>query len=180
MRSARAHCRSKVKAPSTAGDAHPGSVRDRARNHTIQAFFFDRADEPFGMGICIRRPIRRLDDADPRVVQAHSHRLTPLSIPVADQHAAPTGALEGEVSHDLEHERLIGTWRRAEDLDAPRGQFDHKDRVERDQALPGSHFGREEICGDDLTPVCPQERLPRGRTFRRWRDALGSQDPGNR
>ena len=150
------------------------------RNQTVQTFLFDRADEPFGVGVGIGRPIWCLDDANPRVLQARPHRPTPLGIPVADQHATPIGVSEREVPHDLAHERLVGMGRRAEDLDSPRGQVDHKDRIERDQAVPGPHFGREEICGGDLTPVRPQEPLPRGRTFRYGRNAGGSQDPCNR
>ena len=54
------------------------------------------------------------------------------------------------------------------------------DCVEGDQAAPGPHFGREEICRGDPTQVRPQERLPRGGTFRDGRNPVCSQDPGNR
>ena len=76
------------------------------------------------------------DDANPGVLQARPHRRIPLGIPVANQHATPIGVREREVPHDLAHERLIGMWGRAEDLDPARGQFDHKDRIQRDQAVP--------------------------------------------
>jgi hypothetical protein len=61
------------------------------RNQAVQTFLFDRADEPFGVGVGIGRPIRCLDDANPRVLQARAHRPTPLGIPVTDQDAAPLG-----------------------------------------------------------------------------------------
>ncbi len=150
------------------------------RNQAVQTFLFDRTDEPFGVGIGIGCPIGCLDDASPRVLQARPHCPTPLGIPIADQHATLNGAAQTEVPHDLAHERLVGMWRRAEDLDSPRGQVDHKDRIERDQTVPGPHFDRQEIWGGDLTPVRPQERLPRGPTLWRGRDAGGSQDPCNR
>jgi hypothetical protein len=36
-------------------------------HQAVQAFLFDRADEPLGVCIAIRRPVRRLDDAHPNV-----------------------------------------------------------------------------------------------------------------
>jgi len=51
------------------------------RNQAIETFLFDRADEPFGVGVGIRRPIRCLNDAESRVLQARAHRPTPLGIP---------------------------------------------------------------------------------------------------
>lgn len=56
------------------------------RNQAIQRFLFDRADEPLCIGVCIRRPIRCLDDANPRVLQARADRVTPLGIPVANEY----------------------------------------------------------------------------------------------
>src|SRR5262245_51564501 len=35
------------------------------RNHPIQTHLFDRADEALGVGVRIRRLVRRLDDAEP-------------------------------------------------------------------------------------------------------------------
>jgi hypothetical protein len=62
------------------------------RNQAVQTFLFDRADEPFGVGVCVRRPIGCLDDAEPRVLQAHAHRPAPLGIPVADLRRRPARA----------------------------------------------------------------------------------------
>ena len=69
----------------------PSKMALAERNQPIETFLFDRADEAFGVGVRIRRPIRRLDDAEPGVLQARADRLTPLRVPVADQHAIPTG-----------------------------------------------------------------------------------------
>src|SRR5262245_4593880 len=94
------------------GDELRGSPRMMAlakRNQAIQTFLFDRLNEPFGMGVGIRRPIRRLDDAQPRVLQPRAHRLTPLGIPVADQHAKPTGIRRGEVPLDLPSPKSSGS-----------------------------------------------------------------------
>ena len=93
------------------------------RNQAIETFLLDRADEPFGIGVGIRRPIRCLDDTNPRVLQLRSHRPTPLGIAVADQHATFIAVRERERPHDLAHKRLIGMWRRAEDPDA---EMSHK------------------------------------------------------
>ena len=70
----------------------PSMMALAERNQAVQTFLFDRADEPFGVGVGIGRPIRCLDDANPRVLQARPHRLTPLGIPVADQHATPSAS----------------------------------------------------------------------------------------
>ena len=96
-------------------------------NQSIETLPFNRADEALGVGVCVRRPIRRPDDADPRVLQACANWLTPLRVPVADQHAThPTvGRCEGP--RHLAHERLVRMRRRAEDLNPPRTQLDDKD-----------------------------------------------------
>src|SRR5262249_56845884 len=47
------------------------------RNQAVQTFLLERAGEPFGVGVCIGRPIRCLDDANPRVLQARPPRPTP-------------------------------------------------------------------------------------------------------
>ena len=67
------------------------------RNQTVQTFLFDRADEPFGVGVSIGLPRWCLDDANPRVLQAGPHRPTPLGIPVADQRTTPIGVNEREI-----------------------------------------------------------------------------------
>jgi len=97
------------------------------RNQAVQTFLFGRADEPFGVGIGIGCPIGCLDDANPRVLQARPHCPTPLRIPVADQPATLIGVSEREVPHDLAHERLVGMWRRAKDLDSWRGHTFYPD-----------------------------------------------------
>jgi hypothetical protein len=68
---------------------------------------------------------------------------------------------------------------RPEDLDAARRQLYDKDRVDRDQSTPRPHFGCEEIRGRDFTPVRPEERLPRRRTFRCWWNPMRLENPRN-
>ena len=43
-------------------------------NQAVQTFLFDRADEPFGVGVGIGCPIWCPDDANPGVLQARPHR----------------------------------------------------------------------------------------------------------
>jgi hypothetical protein len=49
-------------------------------NHPNEAFLCDGTDQAFGVGVRVRRPIRRLDDAQPRVLQARADRLTPFRV----------------------------------------------------------------------------------------------------
>ena len=51
------------------------------RNQPIETFPFNRADEALGVGVRVRGPIRRPDDADPRVLQACADRLYSTSRP---------------------------------------------------------------------------------------------------
>ncbi len=46
----------------------PSQMTFAERDHPVEALFFDRSHEPFGMGIRIGRPIRRLHHADPGVL----------------------------------------------------------------------------------------------------------------
>src|SRR5438552_1561173 len=57
------------------------------RNHPIEALLFDRSHEPFGIGIRIRRLMRRLHHADSGLAQPVAHRPAPLRVAVTDQHA---------------------------------------------------------------------------------------------
>src|SRR5712691_1474831 len=57
------------------------------RNQPIETFLFNRPYEPFGVGIGIRRPQRRLHDVDPRVTEQLSHLPTPFPVAVAEEHA---------------------------------------------------------------------------------------------
>src|SRR5207344_3158915 len=68
---------------------------------------FNRADEALRMRFRVRRPIRRLDDADPRVLEAGAECLTPPRVPVADHDAnhAMVGHCDGP--RDLAHERSV-------------------------------------------------------------------------
>jgi hypothetical protein len=119
----------------------PG-LRGRLRGHLVllpvastagdatETFLFDRGHEAFGVGVAVRRPIWRLDDADPSLLQACE------SVAVADQYATDMAVRDCDGPRDLAHERIIGMRGRPEDLDPSRGQLDDKDRVERNQAPP--------------------------------------------
>jgi hypothetical protein len=68
--------------------------RDRApemtlphRNHPVEAFLFDRSDEPLSIRIRVRSALGRQDHADTSVAKLLSHRSAPFSIPIADEHA---------------------------------------------------------------------------------------------
>jgi len=52
-------------------------------NQAVEALFFDRSHEPFGVSIGIRRSHRRLDETDPRVAEQLAHLPTPFSVAVA-------------------------------------------------------------------------------------------------
>ena len=162
-------------------------LRDRAAkmtltegNQSVETLFFDRADEALGKGIGIWRPIRRLNDTESRVLQTCAHRFTPLRIPVADQHATRLAIGDRERAPHLTHEDVVRMRRRPENLNPPRGEVNHKDRVDRDQPAPRPHLGREEIRGGDRTPMSPQERLSRCRTLWYGRNAARPQNPRDR
>ncbi len=57
------------------------------RNDPVEAFFLDGSHKPFGVGIRVRRAIRRLDDTNLGLLQHLPERGTPFRIPVTDQHA---------------------------------------------------------------------------------------------
>jgi hypothetical protein len=52
-------------------------------NQAVEALFFNRSHEPFGVSIGIRRSHRRPHDTDPRVAEQLAHVPTPFSVAVA-------------------------------------------------------------------------------------------------
>ena len=62
----------------------PSEVPLADRNHPIETFLFDRSDESFRVRIRIRRPQRRLHDADPRIGEQLSDLLTPFAVAIAE------------------------------------------------------------------------------------------------
>ena len=56
-------------------------------NEAIETFLFDRADEPLSVGICIRRPPRRLHNPDALITQQPAYLSAPFRVPIADEHA---------------------------------------------------------------------------------------------
>ena len=65
----------------------PAKMTVAERDHSVEAFVFDRAHEPFGISIRIRRLKRRLHDPDPGLAQPVAHRRAPLRVTITDQHA---------------------------------------------------------------------------------------------
>jgi hypothetical protein len=55
------------------------------RNQPVQAFFFDRPHEPFGVGVRIGRALGREDNTDGRLVESTPHVTAPLPIPIANE-----------------------------------------------------------------------------------------------
>jgi len=53
----------------------PPKVALAERDQPIARFFLDRADEAFGVGVRIRRPIRCPDDAEPCLLQSRADRV---------------------------------------------------------------------------------------------------------
>ena len=51
----------------------------------IQTFLLDRPDKPLGVRIAIRRPTRRLHDADAHRGQRLPERRAPLGVPITEQ-----------------------------------------------------------------------------------------------
>jgi hypothetical protein len=54
---------------------------------------------------------------------------------------------------NLEHEGFVRMRRTGDDLDAPRVEFDHEDRVVRDEAAERPHLGREEVRRHERSPM---------------------------
>src|SRR5687767_15781260 len=57
------------------------------RHDSIQTLMFDGPNKALSMGIQIRRPPRRLHDADAAIAQQPAHRLAPLGVPITNQYA---------------------------------------------------------------------------------------------
>ena len=57
------------------------------RNDAIETFLFDGPNEALSMGIRIRRPPRRLHNADASLAQQLPYRAAPLRVPITNQYA---------------------------------------------------------------------------------------------
>jgi hypothetical protein len=65
----------------------PSEMTFTARDHPVEALVLDRAHEPFGIGIRIRRPRRRLHHAEPGLAQPVAQRGT-RSVSLLDRGAS--------------------------------------------------------------------------------------------
>jgi hypothetical protein len=89
-------------------------------NQPIQAFFFDRPYEPFGVGVCIGGALGREDHTDARFVESTPHVAAPLPVSIANEDVGRARILgHRQRPHDLLHEQRVGMRRGPEDLDAP-------------------------------------------------------------
>ena len=117
------------------------------RNQAVETFLFDRAHEAFGVGVRIRRPIRRLETRSPPPQPARTGAL----------HFASRSQISTRYTA-VGHVRVRATWHMnsSSGLASTRGSGpaarpdQSEDRVERDQATPRPDFGREEIGPGDL------------------------------
>ena len=65
--------------------ACPVQVPLTEEDDPVEAFFFDRTDEAFGVRVAIRRAVRRLYDTNPCPGQGLAERAAPLRVSVAEQ-----------------------------------------------------------------------------------------------
>jgi hypothetical protein len=89
----------------------PPQVAFTERDHAIQAFLLDRADEPLRMGIAVWCPERCPDHANARCREDALDAKAPFTITIADQHAIRVGAAVGvfrQMAHGLDEEGFIG------------------------------------------------------------------------
>ena len=101
---------------------------------------------------------------------------------MADQEALrfehPVGRIR-ELAHHLQYESLVRIWRRAEDPESTRVQFDDKQRVICDDAADSPDLCREKIRRDGRAPIRRQKCLPGRRPLiTRW-DAVLLEDCGD-
>lgn len=111
----------------------PPEVAFTWRDHTIQAFLFDRANEPLRMRIAVWCPERCPDHADARCREEALDAKAPLAITITDQHAIRVEAAVGvlrQVAHGRDEEGFIGMRGGLQNLDPTRVEFDHKHGVE--------------------------------------------------
>ena len=60
------------------------------RDHAMQTLVLNRAHEPFGIGIRVRRLKRRLHHTDTGRAQPLAYGCTPLGVSVTNEHAVAT------------------------------------------------------------------------------------------
>jgi hypothetical protein len=125
------------------------------RNEALKAFLFDGTDEPLRVCAAVRRPERYPYDPHTSRFEDASNGGTPLAITVADQKSRFLQQTVGicHLPRNLEHECFVRMRRTGHDLDAPRVEFDHEDRVVRDEAAERPHLGREEVRRHERSPM---------------------------
>jgi hypothetical protein len=132
-------------------------------HHLMKRFLFDRAHKPLAMGIQIGTPRGQDDGFHAARLQQTVKGLGEFRISVVDQvPLTQEETLKGinQLPGALDHEDVRGMWGEARDLNTPCGQFHHHEHVVRDQAMPGRHLHREEVCGGQDLPVELQELRP--------------------
>jgi len=152
---------------SARGECSTNSVTARRKchspqwDHPVEILFLDRPHKPLRIRIRVRALIRCLHDANPSFLEPFPHGRAPSRIAIADQHATRLRTRHRERPHDLAHKGFGRIRRGPKHLDASSREINDEYRVERHQAPPRPHLGREGIGPGDRTPLRAQKRRPR-------------------
>jgi hypothetical protein len=118
------------------------------RDDPIEAFFFDRSHKSLGVRFRVWCPIRRLDDADPGVLQNLADRPAPFRIPAQIRMRQVSSSAMVSEHSTWRIKGLVGKRRGPQNLHATRRQMSHEHRLHGHQTAPRPHLCREEIRGD--------------------------------
>jgi hypothetical protein len=107
---------------------------------------FHRADEPFGVGVTVRRTRRCPNHADTRRGQPLLHPSAPLRIAITQQNAsfAEETGLTRDLPQTLNDEGFVRVWRATDHLYPPRLHVEHEGRVVRHQSARGPYLRNKE------------------------------------
>jgi len=147
----------------------------------VEALRSDRSHEPLGVGVGVRSPKRRAQYLSTSALEDGVEARHVPGVPIAEKEF-DFDALVLEVAGDIS--RLLGdparVWMASDpgDPDLSAAELDEEKHVE-----PLEHKGvdGEEVCGDDVSGLGPQERPPRRACSPGgWPKAVVLDDPSNR
>jgi hypothetical protein len=163
-------------------------AKGRFSNHVslLQSFLFDRAHEPFAVGIEIRTPWRQDDGLNAAGAQHPVEAMHKIfvsgmkQIPFAPQEAIKgIGHLPGTLHH-AGVRRMRGEARK---MHPPRGQFQHQQHIVGHQAVPRRHLHGEEVRRREDLPVQLEKLSPAHAGLAssgRWVEVVATQDVPHR